>query len=137
MSTYEADTRVAEFVAALTPQAKRCYGAVPGQVTYAHLIKALDAGWAPRHIAENCSRDLPTIANNAYRLIQERIQWFSERKPRAEPAAAAGGPVPWCGQCDDPNWRYVVEKVDETRLWDEGQFRPCPRCHPSALGAAS
>lgn len=137
MSAYEADPQTGEFTAALTAQARRCYGAVPGQVTHAHLLRALDRGWTPRHMAAVCSRDLPTITNDAYRLIQSRIQWFAEHSPPTDQPRPAG-PVPWCGQCDDPNWRYVVEQVDEKRLWDETQFRPCPRCHPSTqLGAAS
>jgi hypothetical protein len=136
MSTYEPDERVQAFIAALTADGRRCYGATPGQVTHAHLVKALDAGWTPQHIADVCSKNLPTVANDAYRLIQNRIQWFAENKPRHEQRPPAGA-VPWCGKCDDPNWRYVVDQVDEKRLWDEPQFRPCPRCHPSSQAAAA
>jgi hypothetical protein len=131
MSAYEADPRVEEFTAALTAQARRCYGAVPGQVTHAHLLKALDRGWAPRDIAKSCSRDLPTVSNDAYRLIQKRIQWFADHPPRTEQPRPAG-PVAWCGLCDDTSFRYEVNPQSGKPV------RPCPRCHPSTqLGAAS
>lgn len=130
MSTYEADPRTEEFTAALTAQARRCYGAVPGQATHAHLVKALGRGWTPRHMAAACSRDLPTITNDAYRLIQSRIQWFAEHSPPTEQPRPAG-PVPWCGRCADEKYRWEVDDADRP-------VRPCPRCHPSTrLGAAS
>lgn len=131
MSTYEADPQVEEFTAALTAQARRCYGAVPGQATHAHLVKALGRGWTPRHMAAACSRDLPTITNDAYRLIQGRIKWFAENDPTPE-RQQAPGPAAWCGRCDDPSFRFEVNPATGRPV------RPCPRCHPSArLGAAS
>lgn len=119
MSANEPDDRVVEFSARLSATARRDWQG--GHLAHAHLIKALTGGWTAKQLAAECSKNLPT--SRAYAVIQSRLAWCAEHPPPAAPAGPASKAVPWCGQCDDEKFRWVVDGQGKP-------LQPCPTCSP-------
>lgn len=123
VNAFEPDDRVSDFTTSLSAYARKNYAG--GQVTHSHLIAALNSGWSPRELARECSRDLPT--SQAWAAIQRRLEWCAKNPPASGPATVAK-PAAWCGRCDDPSFRFIVDA-------DSNPVRPCPDCSPQRATA--
>jgi Helix-turn-helix domain len=83
---------------------------------------ALAAGWSTRRLGEVLASN-PDGVRSPVAVLTDRLAGLPPPPVGAEPAAAA---LPWCGDCDRPDYRWI-----EVR---DGHWAHCPRCHPSRRG---
>lgn len=121
----ETDPRITDFTTCLAARARGLYD---GQfIAHRNLLAGLSNGWPVKKMADVCSDKLPPNDLAAAETIRKRLEWYAGNLPaqRGLPGEAAG----WCGQCQDPSFRYMVDSEG----WPTGK---CPRCHPSSVRAA-
>ncbi|MDX2974026.1 MULTISPECIES: hypothetical protein [Actinomycetes] len=77
--------------------------------------------WPVEHVAKLAGQ-LPALGYSS-------LTRHAEHNPPPAPKAAAGGAVPWCGNCDSPDYRWVTPR--------EGSPRKCRECNPSVVLATA
>ena len=87
--------------------------------TEARELVALD--WPVEHVAKLAGQ-LPALGYSS-------LTRHAEHNPPPAPKAAAGGAVPWCGNCDSPDYRWIAPR--------DGSARKCPECHPAVVLATA
>lgn len=81
----------------------------------------LALNWPVEHVAKLAGQ-LPALGYSS-------LTRHAEHNPPPAPKAAAGGAVPWCGNCDSADYRWVTPR--------EGSPRKCRECNPSVVLATA
>jgi hypothetical protein len=81
----------------------------------------LSLPWPLEHVAKLAGQ-LPSLGYTSL------LRHAEHNPPPAKPAAA-GGAVPWCGNCDSPQYRWIAPR--------DGRARRCPECNPAVVLATA
>ncbi|MFH8642260.1 hypothetical protein [Streptomyces goshikiensis] len=81
----------------------------------------LGLNWPVEHVA--------LLAGQLPALNYSSLTRHAEHNPPPAPKAAAGGAVPWCGNCESAAYRWVTPR--------EGSPRKCRECNPSVALATA
>ncbi|MFD8992303.1 hypothetical protein ACFVZ4_30180 [Streptomyces goshikiensis] len=81
----------------------------------------LALNWPVEHVA--------LLAGQLPALGYSSLTRHAEYNPPPAPKTAAGGAVPWCGNCDSADYRWVTPR--------EGSPRKCRECNPSVVLATA
>ena len=106
-----------QFLDALTPYARSVFH--PTATAGTSLKKAISAGWTPKDLAKECSRDLHS-AQNAGAIINHRLEQCS-RIARDRGPEKFAQPLMWCGGCSDPSarWRLDTDAAVRCDCWTD------------------
>lgn len=77
--------------------------------------------WPVEHVAK--------LAGQLPGLGYSSLTRHAEHNPPPAPKAAPGGAVPWCGNCDSPEYRWIAPR--------DGSPRRCPECNPAVVLATA
>lgn len=120
-------TVIARFIAGLPERMRPIKPGDTAKVAYA-LAGFLAAGWDPDTLAALVSEAAPpTRIVSRSGLITSRLEALAgaEAAPLPGQRMLPFEQVPWCGQCDSPGYRWVIDEATDTA-------RYCPTCSPQA-----
>ncbi|MEV3926498.1 MULTISPECIES: hypothetical protein [Actinomycetes] len=137
-------TATAPIAAAPVPEQRQEHGELDprvGQVVEAY-VQALNGVYPMRVVVERLRREanellalnwpvdhVAKLAGQLPGLGYSSLTRHAEHNPPPAPKAAAGSALPWCGNCDAPNYRWIVPR--------DGEARKCPVCNPSVALATA
>ena len=81
----------------------------------------LALNWPVEHVSK--------LAGQMPGLGYSKLSLHAEHNPPPAPKAAAGGAVPWCGNCESSSYRWITPR--------EGSPRKCRECNPSVVLATA
>ncbi|SEE59306.1 hypothetical protein SAMN04490357_7690 [Streptomyces misionensis] len=81
----------------------------------------LALNWPVEHVAK--------LAGQLPGLGYSSLTRHAEHNPPPAPKPMPGGAVPWCGNCDSPEYRWIAPR--------EGSPRRCPECNPVVVFATA